>query len=141
MSSAGNRCVVVGYDGCAASERALEWALHRAGAGRVVVVHAARHQPDPLRPRVEDPASDRLARARAVAELPFLERSDLYDETRCDVEVRDERPATALLAVAAEVAADEIVVGSRHLGRLRSVTGSVCSDLLQRTPLPVVVIP
>ena len=136
------RCIVVGYDAKDHSERALTWALRRAGSeGRVVVVHAARPQPDRLRVTPEPGRAQRLARAHAVAELPFLERDDVHRAVRCDFEVRDQTPAEALLTVAEEVDADEIVVGSRRLARMRSVTGSVCSDLLHRSPRPLVVIP
>jgi nucleotide-binding universal stress UspA family protein len=141
MTKARTRCVVVGYDGTAPSERALSWALQRAGrGGRVVLVHAARHQPDRLRIVPEATGPGRLAHARAVAELPFLERRDVYD-VQCDSEVRDASPADALMSVAAGVEADEIVIGTRRRDRLRSAAGSVCSDLLQRSPCPVVVIP
>ena len=123
MSSRRSRRVVVGYDATAASERALSWALRRAGRkGRVVVVHAG--GPD----------------ARAVAELPFLERADVFDAVgECSWEVRDLAPADALMDVAAGIEADEIVVGTRRRERLR--TGSVCSELLSRSDCPVVVIP
>jgi nucleotide-binding universal stress UspA family protein len=137
------RCIVVGYDAQAPSERALSWALTRAGAtGRVVVVHAARRQPDRLRPGLPLPsARERLAHAHATVELPFLERRDVYDVGTCEYEVRDESPADALVTVATEVGADEIVVGSRRQERLRSITGSVSSDLVHRAPCPLVVVP
>jgi nucleotide-binding universal stress UspA family protein len=136
------RTIVVGYDAQQPSERALTWALRRAGEdGRVVVVHAARRQPDRLRVIPQPGRAERLARARAVAELPFLERTDVHRAARCDFEVRDDTPAEALLAVADEVGADEIVVGSRRLDRMRSLTGSVCSDLMHRCSRPLVVVP
>lgn len=135
------RTIVVGYDAKEPSERALTWALRRAGDdGRVVVVHAARRQPDRLRMVPQPGRAERLARARAVAELPFLERADVLSAARCDFEVRDATPAEALLAVADEVEADEIVVGSRRLDRMRSVTGSVCTDLIHRCTRPLVVV-
>ena len=136
------RCVVVGYDGAPPAERALSWAVTRAGHdGRLVVVHAARRQPDRLRivPDVSRP--QRLAHARGTVELPFLERRDVYEVADCDYELRDDSPADALLAVADEVDADEIVVGTRGQDRLRSITGSVCADLMRRSRRTLVVVP
>lgn len=142
MSGRRSRCLVVGYDATASSERALSWALTRAGhGGRVVVVHAARRQPDRLRavPDVQGPA--RLAHARAVAERTFRERHEIHDAEHCDFEIRDLTPADALIGVADQIAADEIVIGARRGDRVRSNGGSVCSDLLARSDRPVVVIP
>lgn len=136
------RCLVVGYDAGPPAERALSWALQRAGrSGRVVVVHAARRQPDRLRVAPEPSRAERFNHARATVELPFLERRDVYDVADCDYELRDETPAEALLAVADEVGADEIVVGTRGQDRLRSMTGSVCAELIRRSTRPLVVIP
>jgi Universal stress protein family. len=135
--------VVVGYDATAASERALSWAVARAGAdGQVVIVHAAQQQPDRLRrPAMRPNEFARLARARATSELPFLERRDVYDVAECERQVRDDAPASALMAVADEIDAHEIVVGCRRQGRLRSVSGSVSAELLAHSERPVVVVP
>jgi nucleotide-binding universal stress UspA family protein len=119
------RCLIVGYDASATAERALSWALHRAGAdGCVVLVHA----------------DEDAARGRALSELPFLERGDVYD-VPCAVEVRGGPPAEVLMEVAAEHDADQIVVGTRRTGRLSGAGRSVCSELLRRSPCPVVVVP
>ncbi len=142
-TASSGRCVVVGYDAGPSSERALSWALRRAGrTGRVVVVTRRAH---PARP-AEAPAAGAgpahpPRRAGAVAELPFLERRDVYGRVDVDWEVRDEDPASALIEVAADRHADEIVVGSRRRSRLRSLTGSVCGELLRRSETPVVVVP
>ena len=50
-------------------------------------------------------------------------------------------PAEALLRVAQSRDAREIVVGSRGLGRFRSILGSVSHDLLERADRPVVIVP
>lgn len=50
-------------------------------------------------------------------------------------------PAEGLMRVARARDAREIVVGSRGLGRLRAVMGSVSHRLLERSDRPVVVVP
>ena len=135
------RRIVVGYDGSAHSETALTWALERAGRrGRVIVVHASRHQPGAMagplqRLRDEDPV-----RAEAVVEQVFLERDDVYDHNvGCDV--LDEAPAQALVHAARLHDADEIVVGRRPRGRLGGPWDSVSQEIVRLADRPVVVVP
>lgn len=133
----------MGYDASAASERALSWAIEHAGkGGRVVLVYAAKPQPDQLRvPGPGTSEEDRVLRAQRALDLAFMERTDLYGDTECSSEIRYAEPASALMELAEELDADAIVVGSRHQGRLRAVTGSVCADLLEHAIRPVVVVP
>lgn len=137
------RRFIVGYDSSAGSERALTWALDRAGArGLVLLVNAARPQPDRLHVGLSSPSEHvRLARAEALLELAFLERDDLYAEVECLADVRDAEPAAALIDAADESDADAIVVGCRDQSRLRAATGSVCTELLERSMRPLVVVP
>lgn len=137
------RRLVVGYDASPGSERALGWAVQRAGAtGQVVVVNGARRQTDRLAlPTARTGASARVTRAEAVVEVPFLERDDLFEGVACESQVRDASPADALMQAAEELGADAIVVGTRHQGRLRATTGSVCADLLQHSACPIVIVP
>lgn len=51
----------------------------------------------------------------------------------------DDYAADALLRAAEDADADEIVIGLRHHRRLSNV--GVCSDLLERSERPVVVVP
>jgi nucleotide-binding universal stress UspA family protein len=135
--------LVVGYDASAGAERALSWAVEHAGAsGRVVVVNAAKPQPDRLHLPLPGPGGlARVSEAQATLDVAFLERSDLYENAECDSEVRDGTPAAALMQVAKELDADAIVVGTRHLSRLRASTGSVGSALLEHSEWPVVIVP
>jgi nucleotide-binding universal stress UspA family protein len=50
-------------------------------------------------------------------------------------------PAEAIVRVADARGADEIVIGSRGLGRVRAVLGSVSHDVLHLAHVPVVVVP
>jgi nucleotide-binding universal stress UspA family protein len=143
METHEGRRLVVGYDASPGSERALGWAVQRAGAtGRVLVVHGAKRQTDRLAlptPRVGESA--RAALAEAVVDVPFLERDDLFQGVDCDSQARNASPANALMQIAEELDAHAIVVGTRHRGRLRATTGSVCADLLEHSPRPIVIVP
>lgn len=134
---------MVGYDASPGSERALGWAVQRAGAtGQVVVVNGARPQTDRLTlPPARTGATARADLAQAVVDVPFLERDDLFRGVACDAQVRDSSPAVALMEAADELDAHAIVVGTRHQGRLRAATGSVCAELLERSPCPIVIVP
>ena len=50
------------------------------------------------------------------------------------------RPAEVLIRAAAVRDADEIVVGSRGLGRIRGALGSVSQELLREAGRPVLVV-
>jgi nucleotide-binding universal stress UspA family protein len=56
-------------------------------------------------------------------------------------EVRDGRPAEVLAELARETGADEIVVGTRGMGRFAAALGSVSHALLGLADRPVVVVP
>ena len=61
--------------------------------------------------------------------------------TNFETELLDSPPAEAITKVAETRGADEIVIGSRGLGRVRSALGSVSQEVLHRATVPVVVIP
>jgi nucleotide-binding universal stress UspA family protein len=61
--------------------------------------------------------------------------------TDYETELLDSPPAEAITRVAEARGADEIVIGSRGLGRVRSALGSVSQEVLHRARVPVVVIP
>jgi nucleotide-binding universal stress UspA family protein len=57
-----------------------------------------------------------------------------------EFEVLEGPPAEVLIRVAAVRDADEIVVGSRGLGRLRGALGSVSQEVLREAARPVLVV-
>jgi nucleotide-binding universal stress UspA family protein len=61
-------------------------------------------------------------------------------ETPIEFELLEGPPARVLSRVAAVREADEIVVGSRGLGRLRGALGSVSQELLREAGRPVLVV-
>jgi len=122
------RVIVVGYDGSATAKMAVDYAARQAGgAGRVIVVHAY------------GGAGER-EHAGAVIDGLALEDDPLL-ETEWEAELVDGSPAEAILGVAYDRSADQIVVGSHGRGRLaRAALGSVSQEVLHRSDVPVVVV-
>ena len=135
--------VVVGYDGSAGSQAALERAVDVAGDdGVVFVVHAYAlphnwlghpNYQERLTPRSTTP-SPRSGSLRERTGGPL-------DRVAWESEIIGGDAAEAIAAVAAARHADEIVVGSRRFGLARVLLGSVARDLIRLADVPVTVIP
>jgi nucleotide-binding universal stress UspA family protein len=135
--------IVVGYDGSEASVCALTLAVRRAGRdGRLFIVHAYELPPDFLgSPNYDRLLSDRKDHGRALLEaMPSAESVDLSN-VDYETELIGGPAAQGIAGVARARDADEIVIGARGLGRLRSLLGSVSQELLQIADRPVLVIP
>jgi nucleotide-binding universal stress UspA family protein len=134
-SNGRRRTIVVGVDHSHSARIALEHAARRAGPdGRLLIATVV----------VTD------AFGRAVSELRGARRAaaqQLVDRLAADVAVdTDTRvlhgvPAQRLAELASESGADEIVVGSRGMGRFAAALGSVSHALLAQADHPVVVVP
>lgn len=135
--------LVVGYDGSAAARQAVAVAARRAGPGGAVwVVHA--YQQPPHRYDVTDAKrwdAGHRERGQALLRAVALSGDAELRNTTYETELIHGRPAAALVAAARAHDADEIVVGSRRLGRVRAMLGSVSCELLAIADRPVVVIP
>lgn len=135
-----SRTVVVGYDGSELARAALALAGERAGpGGRIVAVYAAAiardaavGMPAPTPP----PAPPEELGQRILAEVGEVQAGDV-PVTR---EVRIGHAAKALVEVARDEDADEIVVGSHGAGRLRALLGSTSHALVHEADRPVVVL-
>ncbi len=134
--------IVVGYDGSPTAEAAVDYAARRAGEnGTVYVVHAYGPPPDWLgTPYYGRLLHESQGHGRAVLDALVMEDGVLLG-TDFETELLEKPPAEAIISVAEARDADEIVVGSRGHGRLRSALGSVSHDVLQRAHVPTVVIP
>jgi nucleotide-binding universal stress UspA family protein len=131
------RRIVVGVDGSLNSRVALEHAARRAGpGGHLVVANAMSVLPETVN--------------RAIAGLndvhrdiagQLAEQESALAGIEATPEVRDGRPAEVLAELARETDADEIVVGTRGLGRFAAALGSVAHALLGQADRPVVVVP
>lgn len=132
--------IVVGVDGSANSAAAINWAiaLARSLRAEVVAVHAVG-----LR---ESAASVEGEERQALEQRFASEWSAALDADGRDVSSRrvlvDGDPVAALLRTVDDVAADIVVVGSRGVGdRPQLLMGSTSTNVAQRSPVPVVVVP
>jgi nucleotide-binding universal stress UspA family protein len=134
--------IVVGYDGSSTSRAAVDYAARQAGQrGTVYVVHSYGPPPDWLGfPNYQRVLDDHRARGQATLDALSMTDDPLL-ATNFETELLDSPPAEAMTTVAETRGADEIVIGSRGLGRVRSAIGSVSHEVLRRASVPVVVIP
>ena len=134
--------IVVGVDGSENARRALEWAAGLACEvdAEVVAVHSVG-----LLEKFASTESD-------STETPIADAKYLFDtewcaaldnaENRSRRLLRDGSPVSVLLAVAEEIDADLIVVGSRGLGGYPELLlGSTSTQIAQHSTRPVVIIP
>ncbi|HTW56455.1 MAG TPA: universal stress protein [Thermoplasmata archaeon] len=134
--------LVVGFDGSAASARAVRWAIElaRPVRGRLCLVFAHHANARLAEPRTEEEV-DSPARAVAQAMRTLVREADaagLSAETISE----EGAPAEVLLRIARERSAVGIVVGTRGLGgAARLILGSVSARLVAVAPVPVTVVP
>jgi nucleotide-binding universal stress UspA family protein len=130
-----NAPIVVGKDGSANGELALEWALalRKAVGGQVVAVHAWQAGVSEVRPGLRE-------RLKTGARESVEGWTAEHDDVRA-VEVEGE--AREVLAQSArDMHAALLVVGRRGGSRVRGITlGSVSSYLVSNSDTPVAVIP
>lgn len=133
-------CLVVGYDGSESARAAASWAAGSLPAkGRLVLVYACRPLHAPPSPLVSADERSRLGRA-FVDELA-LDGDDALLGVSVHPEVCDEDPVTALIEAARRYQASGIVVGCEQHSRLHKAIGTVTSELLMRSPVPVTAVP
>lgn len=135
-------CVVVGVDGSANAQRALEWAIALAEplGARVVAVHAlglldrlhdARVPTAPNRPAIVAQFEQEWCAPLAAAGVDGACVAD------------DGTPADVILRVAQEHGADVIVVGARGVGAAapERLLGSTSHRVVEQADRPVLVVP
>lgn len=131
------RRIVVGVDGSLNSRIALEHAARRAGPdGQLIVANAVSVLPEAV-----NRALSGLNEAHRDIARQLAEQQSALAGIDATAEVRDGRPAEALVELARENDADEIVIGTRGLGRFAAAIGSVAHALLGLADRPVVVVP
>lgn len=138
--------IVVGIDGSAHSERALEWAAREAALRQVPLTVIAVHQPvvgywgSVVSQAEDDALSEQVRKAVREQADKVIDRLEGSTPPQVTVDVVSGSPAEELLRAAAN--ADLLVVGSRGAGGFaRLVMGSVSSQVTQHAHCPVVVIP
>jgi nucleotide-binding universal stress UspA family protein len=133
-------CLVVGYDGSEGARRAVAWAASQAAPeGTIVLVHSDRPLHAPATPLASGEERRRLG--RAVVDELLLEGEDELRDLDLRVEISDRDPVSALLAAAAAHAADAIVIGSEGHSALHRALGTVTTELIRRSTLPVTAVP
>jgi nucleotide-binding universal stress UspA family protein len=132
-----SRRILVGVDGSLNSRIALEHAARRAGPrGQLIVANAVSVLPEAVNRALAGLNDVHRDIARQLAEQQSAVAG--IDAT---AEVRDGRPAEVLAELARQSSADEIVIGTRGLGRFAAAIGSVAHALLGLADRPVVVVP
>ncbi len=129
-------CIVVGTDGSVDAARAVTSAADLAEAvhGELVVVSAVG-----LLAHATSPGNHELLRAQLEHEWTAIARRP---GIAVRTELRDGNPVSVLLAVADEVDADIIVVGSRGFGGFPELLlGSTSTQLAQHARRPVLIVP
>jgi nucleotide-binding universal stress UspA family protein len=137
---AGGDCLVIGYDRTESSRRAISWAVQElVPDGKLVIVHACRplHAPD-------SPLSSEQERAqlgRAIVDELLLEGERPMFDLEVAAEVSDSDPVSALIDASARHGARAIVVGCDQHSRLHTALGTVTSELLKTSTVPVIAVP
>jgi nucleotide-binding universal stress UspA family protein len=135
-------CVVVGFDGSAASHVALSRAIDRVGPHGKLYLVRAWGVPESWRGRgtYQPFVNSALEDADATTEHARQAHPGLADIT-WESEVIGGPAAKAIADVANVRGADEIILGSRGFGRMRALLGSVAHDVVHLAACPVTVIP
>jgi len=132
--------MVLGYDGRESSRHAARWAARElAPDGTLVIVHACRplHAPvDPL-----GRASEREEIGRAMIDELIMDGGQEINEISVVTEVLDEDPVSAVIGAAERHGAKAIVLGHERHSRVHRALGVLTSELLSRSPVPVVSVP
>jgi nucleotide-binding universal stress UspA family protein len=132
---------VVGIDGSETAARAAVRAgeLARATGGRVHVVCAfTRRDATTINVGSDSFVLSSLTTAEQVAEQQASAyRSQGIDATAA---ARSDKPASALLAEAAEVDADLIIVGNRRMQGVGRLLGSVANEVAHNAPCDVLIV-
>jgi nucleotide-binding universal stress UspA family protein len=134
--------IVVGYDGSPPAEAALARGIARvASGGRLLIIHAW------VPPRILQGSTTYGVLAAWSYERAELELERLAEThpdlatVQWEARVIEGSAPKVLAALARDIGADEIIVGSNGAGRAGALLGSVAHGLLHTAACPVTVIP
>ncbi len=135
-----NSSLILGYDRTDSARQAAIWAANelRPG-GTLVIVHSCRPLHAPASP-LSTP-QERHDFGRAIIDELFLEDTESLAGIDIETEVSDHDPVTALVEAARRHGARGIVVGCEQHSRLHKALGTVTSELLKTSPVPVTAVP
>ena len=147
------RNIVIGVDGSEQSARAVEFAtrLQPSEGGRILLVTAVPLMSDPSNPLL--PAEIRRSAASGVASinrsrmaearanLQLLAKGPRAAGWRVAVAVTNVAPLRSLLSAVNDARADVLIVGATGASRIqRLLLGSVAQGVLDRSPVPVLIV-
>jgi nucleotide-binding universal stress UspA family protein len=133
-------CIVLGYDRSESSRHAASWVTNELlSGGKLVIVYACRplHAP----PAPLSTASERHELGRALLDELMLDGDEELLDIDFATEVADEDPVTALIDAARRHEARAIVIGAKHHFRLHEALGTVTTELLKTSPVPIITVP
>ncbi len=78
---------------------------------------------------------------RAIVDELFMDGEDLLLDIHMQTEISDKDPVSALIDAAHRHGARGIIVGCEQHSRLHKALGTVTSELLKRSPVPVTAVP
>ena len=136
----GASCLILGYDRTDSARRASAWAARQLQPeGKLVIVHACLplHAP----PSVLSTVEERRELGRALIDELLLEETDSLQGIDVEADISDRDPVTALINAARRHGAQAIVVGHERHSPLHRVLGTVTSELLNASPVPVISVP
>jgi nucleotide-binding universal stress UspA family protein len=133
-------CMILGYDRSESSRHAAAWATRELmPAGRLVIVHACRPLHTPPAPL--STSGQRHDLGRALLDELLLEGDEELFDIDFTTEVSDEDPVSALIDAARRHHARAIVIGGNQHSWLIDALGTVASELLKTSPVPVITVP
>ncbi|HEX5308989.1 MAG TPA: universal stress protein [Solirubrobacteraceae bacterium] len=137
----GGPCIILGYDRSESSRHAARWAANELAStgGKLVIVYACRPQHMPPSPL--STADERHDEGRAVLDELMLDGDDALFDIELETQVSDQDPATALIDAARRHDARAIVLGAKHHSHLHEALGTVTTELLKTSPVPVITVP
>jgi nucleotide-binding universal stress UspA family protein len=132
--------MVLGYDRSESSRHGASWAANQLSAGgKLVIVYATR--PQHLLPALLSSQGERHDLGRAILDELMLDGEELLLDIDLETEVSDDDPVSALIGAARRHDARAIVLGAKHHSRLRQALGTVTTELLKSSPVPVITVP
>jgi nucleotide-binding universal stress UspA family protein len=134
--------VVVGYDGSPGARQAIREAARIATRGRLVVVYAREQAPPHITSRWRRLLEqEHVEHGQAILESAIRDAGVDLSDVRVEPRLATGRPAPAFMAVAHEVGADMVIVGSHGFAAVDDLLGSVARALVGKSDLPVLIIP
>ena len=141
MSTDSTRTIVVGYDGSPSSHAAIDHAIDRLNPDdHLVVVHAHDVPGEHVGSSYYQAMLTTNLEASEAVKLT-LEANTRLASVDWEPDFVAGRAADVIARVARARAADEIVIGTRGVGRVRALLGSVAHEVIHQAECPVTVIP